>query len=138
MGLFRRTPRASQAEVALVKQRVDEIVRRIDDFISAQEKITVEISDRIAAIDVRVEQVGREVVHQLGELSGDLDRVDERTTKIVGDIAHLVEVPQLVEGVRSDQARLAQEQARYEIAFRQDLAELADLVMKRRPSGRPE
>jgi len=138
VGLFRRTPRASQAEVALVKQRVDEIVRRIDDFISAQEKITVEISDRIAAIDVRVEQVGREVVHQLGELSGDLDRVDERTTKIVGDIAHLVEVPQLVEGVRSDQARLAQEQARYEIAFRQDLAELADLVMKRRPSGRPE
>lgn len=135
MGIFRRTPRASQADLALVQQRVDEIVQRIDSFIASQEQATDQVSARIASIDVRVEQVGREVVRQLEELSGDLDRVDERTNKIVADIVHLAEVPQLVEGVRSDQARLAHEQARYEIAFRQDLAELADIISKRRTAG---
>lgn len=135
VGIFRRTPRASQADLALVQQRVDEIVQRIDSFIASQEQATDQVSARIASIDVRVEQVGREVVRQLEELSGDLDRVDERTNKIVADIVHLAEVPQLVEGVRSDQARLAHEQARYEIAFRQDLAELADIISKRRAAS---
>jgi len=135
VGIFRRIPRASHADLALVQQRVDEIVQRIDSFIASQEQATDQVSARIASIDVRVEQVGREVVRQLEELSGDLDRVDERTNKIVADIVHLAEVPQLVEGVRSDQARLAHEQARYEIAFRQDLAELADIISKRRAAG---
>lgn len=135
VGIFRRTPRASQADLASVRQRVEEIAQRIDSFIVTQEKATAQVTDRISSIDVQVEQVRREVVRQLEELSGDLDRVDERTTKIVADIVHLVEVPRLVEGVRSDQARLAHEQARYEIAFRQDLAELADIVNKRRAAS---
>jgi hypothetical protein len=69
------------------------------------------------------------VTHQLGELSGDIDNLAKRTDEITATIGDL---PEQVEAVRSDQARLANEQARYEIRFSQDLAEVADIAMKKR------
>jgi hypothetical protein len=51
----------------------------------------------------------------LGELSSDIDALGERA-----DTAN------------ADQVRLANEQARYQIAFRQDLAEVAELINKKR------
>jgi len=38
---------------------------------------------------------------------------------------------ELVESLKASQVRLAQEQVRYEIAFRQDLAALADQLARR-------
>jgi outer membrane murein-binding lipoprotein Lpp len=73
--------------------------------------------------------VGTEVTHQLTELSGDIDKLGTRTDEIAATVGDL---PEQVEAVRSDQARLANEQARYEIRFSQDLAEVADIAMKKR------
>ena len=58
-------------------------------------------------------------VEPLGELSDDIDTLGKRTEAEAIDEATLVEL-------RDAQTRLASEQARYQIAFRQDLAEIAE------------
>jgi hypothetical protein len=74
-----------------------------------------EVDGKIISLNARVTQVGTEVTHQLGELSSDIDSLGQRT-----DAANV------------DQIRLATEQARYQIAFRQDLAEVVELINKKR------
>jgi len=87
---------------------------------------------RLNGLDARIVQVGHEVTHQLGELSGDIDTLSARSNQLATDMGELTALPQMVDGVKSDQARLANEQARYEIAFRQDLAEIVEMLTKRR------
>ena len=76
----------------------------------------------LAAIDGRVVQLGRELTNQLHELSNDLEKFEHQS-----DGASAETIAQL----QATQIRLATEQARYEITFRQDLAEIADQL--RRP-----
>ena len=76
----------------------------------------------LAAIDGRVVQLGRELTNQLHELSNDLEKLEHQS-----DGASAETIAQL----QATQIRLATEQARYEITFRQDLAEIADQL--RRP-----
>jgi len=76
----------------------------------------------LAAIDGRVVQLGRELTNQLHELSNDLEKLEQQS-----DGASAETIAQL----QATQIRLATEQARYEITFRQDLAEIADQL--RRP-----
>ena len=61
-----------------------------------------------------------ELANQISELSGDVDALG-------GDTPPSDEV---VEELRDAQIRLASEQARYQIAFRQDLADLADRLRR--------
>jgi len=76
----------------------------------------------LTAIDGRVVQLGRELTNQLHELSNDLEKLEQQN-----DGASAETIAQL----QATQIRLATEQARYEITFRQDLAEIADQL--RRP-----
>lgn len=76
----------------------------------------------LTAIDGRVVQLGRELTNQLHELSNDLEKLEQQS-----DGASAETIAQL----QATQIRLATEQARYEITFRQDLAEIADQL--RRP-----
>ena len=94
-----------------------------------------ELVTRLSSLDARIIQVGSEVTHQLGELSGDIDVLGRRADSLTDEIAHLTALPQQVDGVRTDQLRRANEQARYEIAFRQDLAELAERLQRPRPGN---
>jgi len=64
--------------------------------------------DRIASLDDRVTSVSTELVNQLTELGHDLD------------------------AGRNGQIKLAGEQARYQIAFREDLARLAQDLQRTR------
>jgi hypothetical protein len=57
-------------------------------------------------------------------LSGDIDALAARP-----DPAEAIAA---VDGLRSGQERLAGEQARYQIAFREDLAALADQLARKR------
>jgi DNA repair exonuclease SbcCD ATPase subunit len=67
-----------------------------------------------------------------------LDRVDERITSISTELANQLdelgaETDQAVQAsaaLRDSQTKLANEQARYQIAFRQDLAELAERLRR--------
>ncbi|HEX4980450.1 MAG TPA: hypothetical protein VFV63_02080 [Ilumatobacteraceae bacterium] len=74
---------------------------------------------RLEALDRRITTVSTELANQLGELSDDIDTLGKRSEAEAIDEATLVEL-------RDAQTRLASEQARYQIAFRQDLAEIAE------------
>jgi hypothetical protein len=67
-----------------------------------------------------------ELTHQLHELGSEIETLvnsqDESSAQ------------QAIDQLRTSQTRIANEQARYEIAFRQDLAELAELIRRQRSS----
>ena len=74
---------------------------------------------RLESLDRRITTISTELANQLGELSDDIDTLGKRSEAEAIDEAAIVEL-------RDAQTRLANEQARYQIAFRQDLAEVAE------------
>ena len=136
MGLFKRSPRATKAEVDEIRSQLATLVAQIQQIADADSSRGTQLESvmsQLRQLDGRIGQIGNEVTHQLTELSTDIDKLGHRTQDLSEHIDHLTELPSVVDEVRSDQARLANEQARYEIAFRQDLAEVAEMVMKKRP-----
>ena len=81
----------------------------------------------------RISNVSTELANQLGELSRELDQMGSRpaTTPVLALDQAATE--DMIEELHEAQVRLAAEQARYEIAFRQDLANLADQLKRPRP-----
>ncbi len=77
------------------------------------------IAERIDEIDQRITSISTELANQINELSGEIDGADERAP-----------TGAIVDELRDAQTRLAGEQARYQISFRQDLAELADRLKR--------
>ena len=103
MRLFRRAP-----DPDVERMKAD--VAALRDVLSAQ----------VAALDARVTSVSTELANQLTELSGDLEALakDHPPTDDV------------VMEIRDAQVRLANEQARYQIAFREGLTELAERLRR--------
>ncbi len=107
------------------------------------------LTEHTAAIDARVTGVSMELANQLTELGRDIDELNRRSTEAgetgaaeTGtadiDIAELEariaeRLDAAVDDVLDSTERLAAEQARYEIQFRADLAELAERL--RRPNA---
>ena len=107
------------AEVNQLRVLVNEQSARID----AETQRNQSVIDRVSDIEARVTGMGAELSRQLHELGTD---IDELSKKIDGDAtAHAVDA------LKAAQVRLATEQARYEITFRQDLADLANQLLKR-------
>ena len=75
----------------------------------------VAVSDRLDGVDQRLVSISRELAMQIDELGRELDGPN-------GDD----QLVSLLDELRDAQSRLAAEQARYQIAFRSDLADLAD------------
>ena len=155
MGLFRRKPSVDPAqlaavavEVAALRQQLDVLARRLD----TGETDRRQLADVVGALQQRVASVGTELTNQLSELSGEIDTLQARpdpTAAIaavgelrgdlgglqanVDDLATAVQgVEDGADGLRTGQERLANEQARYQIAFRDDLASLADQLARKR------
>lgn len=83
----------------------------VDDLINRIDKLALRLDD----VDARITSISTELANQISEMSGELDGLgvnDAPADEVVGDL-------------RDAQTRLANEQARYQIAFRQDLADLA-------------
>lgn len=80
--------------------------------------------ERATSLEARLAQVSTELANQLAELGQEIDSLDSRPNEPAAPPTSEVVVEQLREG----QVRLANEQARYEIAFREDLATLAEQV----------
>jgi chromosome segregation ATPase len=138
--------------VDAAKDRLDERVRSIDDRLSTPISAPpappappgppagsvdpndihllraqmARLVERIDALDHRITTVSTELANQIGELGTEMEALSERDH---GDAAASEALTRLEES----QTRLANEQARYQIAFRQDLAELAERV--RRPGS---
>lgn len=127
------TPTLDPAELDRINARISRLTDRVDDASSdgdtpaaASEQVEElgskmqRISDRIDELDQRITSISTELANQITELSGDVEAIggnEPATDEVVGEL-------------RDAQTRLASEQARYQIAFRQDLADLADRLKR--------
>ena len=110
---------ALQAEVIALREQVN---------VNAQQAQTdkqslVALLEQFAAMESRITGMGSELSRQLHELGTDIEKLQQHVENdTVGDT---------VQALKTAQVRLATEQARYEITFRQDLAALANELLKR-------
>lgn len=98
--------------------RLEAELAAMREAISQQDASARMLQVRLAALDDRVTAVSTELANQLTELGHDIDALGSRPA---GDGLD----PEAIAAVREGQVRLANEQARYQIAFREDLARLA-------------
>jgi len=127
MPIFRRTPKASQSDLDLLRTELaalrSELTKRTNDLALVTGAANA-LDQKIAALDSRVTRMTTELSNHLHELGSDLATLSEN------DDDSAVETT-LTE-LRANQTRIANEQARYEIAFRQDLAEIAEMIRRLR------
>lgn len=109
-------PAVDPAEVERALSLATSLTARLD-------QVAAQLSD----LDTRVTMVSRELANQLSELGNDIDALAQRPDGAPVD-------EEVLEELRDSQLRLANEQARYQIAFRSDLARLAEQM--RRPPAR--
>ncbi len=114
----------------------------IDERIAELRDQLDNLARQTSSIDERVTSVSMELANQLTELSSDIDELQRRssepvsagtadsdTTELEARIAERLDAA--MDDMLDSTERLAAEQARYEIQFRADLAELAERL--RRP-----
>jgi len=125
MALFSRTPKASAADLNALRTELaqlrSELTKRTNElsFVTAA---TNGLDQRINAIDSRLTNMTAELSHQMHELSSDIESIAQRESDQVQG--------EELEQLRVSQTQIANEQARYEIAFRQDLAVIAEQLRK--------
>lgn len=121
------------AEASAPAPALSDLVSRIDALdLDAAGRGDGEIAGRLDAmaaqlssLDARVTSVSTELANQISELGHDIDALHQRANnEPVAD--------EVIDGVRNAQERLAAEQARYQIAFREDLARLAEQLKRPR------
>ena len=125
MALFTRTPKASQSDLETLKTELVELREELSKRANALSLVTAMtngLDQKISIIDQRVTTMTTELSHQIHELGSEI----ETLTKSSQDNASREALEQL----RINQIRIANEQARYEIAFRQDLAELIEQIRR--------
>ncbi len=142
VGQLTEQPRAvADDDIRLQLQEIGERLRSNDDLRAQvgqlMEKATVNdtearaVREHMAVLDQRLTNVGTELANQLSELGRDIDGLGQR----VPEVADGVVSDEVVDALRGGQVKLANEQARYEIAFREDLAALAEQLRKGRPDS---
>jgi F0F1-type ATP synthase membrane subunit b/b' len=114
-----RAIEALQAEVASL--RID-LYQQVE-MLAIEREMARAIADRLVSLDIRVSNMGSELSRQFQELGGEIEQL---ATEIQNS-----GVNEIVDTIKASQSRLANEQARYEITFRQDLAALADKLLRR-------
>ncbi len=82
----------------------------------------------MALLDQRLTNVSIELANQLSELGRDIDGLGQRVPEVTEGVVN----DEVVDALRGGQVKLANEQARYEIAFREDLAALAEQLRRGR------
>jgi hypothetical protein len=116
------TAAGNPAETA---QRLDDLTARLDELASRplepDPRLEV-LAAKLAELDQRVTAVSTELANQVSELGNDIDALAQQPPDSTGG----AEIGELRDG----QARLANEQARYQIAFREDLARLAEQLRR--------
>jgi small-conductance mechanosensitive channel len=107
-------PRIIDAD--MVEQTLAHLTERIDQMAAG-----------LTQVETRLSSISTEITNQLSELGNEIDalatRLSDQGNAIGGDLGE-----EILTDLKAAQARLAQEQARYQIAFRQDLADLAERI----------
>lgn len=78
------------------------------------------LAERLDEVDQRITSISTELANQISEISNDIESLGAKQPP----------TDQVVDELLDAQERLANEQARYQIAFRHDLAELADRLKR--------
>lgn len=108
-----------RAEFAQMRVDLDSTRKQLDEMININDKVVADLR----VLDDRLMHMGREFANQIHELATGVDSLEKHADSVSAEtVAELHDV----------QARLAAEQVRYEIAFRQDLAEIADQLRRAR------
>jgi uncharacterized protein Yka (UPF0111/DUF47 family) len=106
-------------DLDVTRKQLDEMIAMNDDLMAANNKVVADLR----LLDDRLVHMGREFANQIHELATGIDGLEKHADSVSAEaIAEL----------HSVQSRLAAEQVRYEIAFRQDLAEIADQLRRNR------
>ena len=106
-----------RAEFAQMRVDLDATRKQLDEMITINDKVVTDLR----LLDDRLVHMGREFANQIHELATGIDSLEKHADSVSAEtVAELHDV----------QARLAAEQVRYEIAFRQDLAEIADQLRR--------
>ena len=125
MALFSRTPKVSVDDLEAIRAEVAslraELTKRTNEL-SLVTSATNGLDQRIASLDTRISGMSTELANQVHELGREIEQLAERE--------HDPATQTAVEQLKVSQTRLANEQARYEIAFRQDLAMLAEQLRR--------
>jgi hypothetical protein len=121
MGLFRRATPIDPAEVA----RLQDELAALREALDRHDASARTFHDKLSTLDDRLTSVSTELANQISELGHDIDALGDRPPAEGGD-------PAALEAVKAGQIRLANEQARYQIAFREDLARLAQELKRPR------
>lgn len=108
-----------QAELTMLRE---DIARRAAELDAVRGGLRA-LEDRLHGVDARVTHMTTAITNQLHELDSEIDRLAK-----TADAASAETVSEL----RANQVRIAGEQARYAIALRQDLAELAEMLRRAR------
>jgi len=104
------------AQIALLAERV-----------ATNDTSTRQATEQVAAIEQRLNSVSTELANQVSELGRDIDGLAAQSNGLAGGTVS----EDVIDSLKTSQVKLAAEQARYEIAFRQDLASLAEQVRRR-------
>ncbi len=131
------TPSANtdSAEIEQLHLRLEQLTARLDHHDATPpantdradhaeiEQLTASIqrlTERLNEVDQRISSISTELANQITELSDDIGALGGNKPA----------TDEVVDELRTAQTDLAAEQARYQIAFRQDLAELADRLRR--------
>jgi len=120
MALFRRWNPVESADVTKLQGELAALRQALDEQVGS----TQTLHDKLAALDDRITSVSTELANQLTELGHDIDALNAKPANGVDDEA--------LTAVRDGQVKLANEQVRYQIAFREDLARLAQELKRPR------
>ncbi len=120
-----RTPPAPPVGTSLddIRQTAEQAGRDVSSMLQALAALRA----RQDLLDRRVEEIASAFTAQLGELSAEIDGLAARAVP-PGTTDHAGTDTEAVGRLRDGQIRLANEQARYEMAMRADLAALADAL----------
>lgn len=123
--MFSSSKKTQQALTAL-QNEVNELRNQVLEAAvqaEADRQGMASLLEKVVAMDSRITGMGAELSRQLHELGTDIEKLQANDTED--------EILDTIHSLKTSQIRLATEQARYEITFRQDLAALANELLKR-------
>lgn len=120
----RLAEQAAEATTTTDTSALADQLAQLAERVSMNANETKQAREQAAALDARIASVSTELANQLTELGHEIDALAAREGGVAGGQAEISD--EVIDALRTGQNRLASEQARYEIAFREDLAELAE------------
>ena len=126
MSFSAQSLEVSREESRVASERLaalEDLVTRHAAALEAEKSENRATAERLDLIEQRLVNMGTELAHQLHELGNEIEQLGANG----GEGASA----EILAALKDSQVKLAQEQARYQIVFRQDLAALADKIQKR-------